>query len=140
MTTTAPPAESLASHLVHQTLSSIALLESLSLVSPPDAQIIRSKLPSPNGPFPSLALAPHPSQDISTPFHGSDAGGAPSGSYGQQPSVPTLPPRGRSHGPEVRARASWDYNGTVGIDRLVGSHAHESTERKRTIWRSELAT
>ncbi|KAK8870109.1 hypothetical protein IAR55_000679 [Kwoniella newhampshirensis] len=51
---TAQAAQAFASHLINQTLSSIALLESLSLINPVDASLIRQKLPSPTGPFPSL--------------------------------------------------------------------------------------
>jgi hypothetical protein len=117
----APPAQALATHLLNQTLASIALLEQLSLISSSDAHTIRSRLPSPTGPFPSL----NPSPDLSSSFGGLSV--APSSSFGHQqqqpltssgwqssppaPGPPALPPRGR---PEQRARALWDYNGVVG--------------------------
>lgn len=122
-----PHAHTLATHLINQTLSSIATLESLSVISASDAQLIRSKLPPPNGPFPSLHAA---QQNQSGSFGQMNvSGGAASSPYGgQQPQqypsppshqmqphssgsvVPALPPRGK---PESRARALWDYSGTV---------------------------
>ncbi|WVR06891.1 hypothetical protein IAU60_003927 [Kwoniella sp. DSM 27419] len=49
------PAQAYTSHLINQTLSSVALLESLGIIPPTDASLIRQKLPSPTGPFPSLS-------------------------------------------------------------------------------------
>ena len=47
-------ASSLASHLINQIRSNLSLLEQLSVIQPQDADQIRTKLPPPNGPFPSL--------------------------------------------------------------------------------------
>lgn len=77
-------ASTLATLLINQTLETISTLESLSVISPQDAALIRSKL-NPSGPFPSLTVQ--------------------SSTYGP----PTLPPRISK--PESRARALWDYNG-----------------------------
>ena len=48
------PANALASHLISQIRSNLSLLEQLSVIQPQDADQIRTKLPPPNGPFPSL--------------------------------------------------------------------------------------
>lgn len=48
------PASSLASHLINQIRSNLSLLEQLSVIQPQDADQIRTKLPPPGGPFPSL--------------------------------------------------------------------------------------
>ncbi|CAD6575714.1 MAG: hypothetical protein TREMPRED_001477 [Tremellales sp. Tagirdzhanova-0007] len=116
------PSSALAAHLINQTLSSVALLESLSLINPNDAQIIRSKLPSPSGPFPSHASPPQP--ELSNAFNSLNVSGGgvpPHGRlspYGSDSgSIPSLPPRGKtSQSPETRARALWDYHGTEGDD------------------------
>ncbi|WVQ99539.1 hypothetical protein IAU59_006675 [Kwoniella sp. CBS 9459] len=131
------PAQAFASHLINQTLSSIALLESLSIINPSDASLIRQKLPSPTGPFPSL----NPPQSPSSSFAGLNISQtSPSWTVRharedsvhsphqhqhqhqhqqQQPSAapvpaPSLPPRNRPA--EVRAKALWDFNGTEGDD------------------------
>lgn len=49
--------QTLASHLIAQTISSVQLLESLGLIQHADAEVIRSKLPNPYATFPSLASA-----------------------------------------------------------------------------------
>lgn len=51
------PGQTLASHLIAQTLSSVQLLESLGLIQHADAEVIRSKLPNPYTTFPSLITA-----------------------------------------------------------------------------------
>ena len=56
-TMTQSPATSLASHLISQIRSNLSLLEQLSIIQPQDADQIRTKLPPPNGPFPSLDVA-----------------------------------------------------------------------------------
>ncbi|OCF41898.1 hypothetical protein I317_04308 [Kwoniella heveanensis CBS 569] len=138
------PAQAFASHLINQTLSSIALLESLSLINPSDASLIRQKLPSPTGPFPSL----NPPQSPSSSFAGLNISQTspswtvrharedslhspvqqsqppapqvqvPIQPVQHQPSAPapapSLPPRNRPA--EVRAKALWDFNGTEGDD------------------------
>ncbi|WWD15598.1 hypothetical protein CI109_100020 [Kwoniella shandongensis] len=139
---TSQPAQAFASHLINQTLSSIALLESLSILNPVDASLIRQKLPSPTGPFPSLnppaAPAPAPtagsSSSPSSSFShlnlGNPASTSPSWTVrhaqeevvpAQQPQgqglgqAPVLPPRGGGGRPgpqEIRAKALWDFNGT----------------------------
>ena len=112
-----PPTHTLASHLVNQTLASISVLETLSLINPADAQLIKSKLPPANGPFPSLATQ----SDMSTSFANLNVSPSPSSPYDQkgQPyqqqnqAPPTLPARSRPV-TEVRAKALWDYHGAVG--------------------------
>ncbi|WWC62137.1 uncharacterized protein I303_104728 [Kwoniella dejecticola CBS 10117] len=126
------PAQAFASHLINQTLSSIALLESLSIINPADASLIRQKLPSPTGPFPSFA-PPSPSssfaglnisqsptswtvrhareESIHSPPHQQQQVQAPPP---QQAPAPSLPPRGKPA--ETRAKALWDFNGTEGDD------------------------
>ncbi|KAK1924104.1 SH3 domain-containing protein [Papiliotrema laurentii] len=123
------PAQTLATHLLNQTLSSIAILETLNVINASDAHLIRSKLPSPTGPFPSLAAplpAPAP-QDLAQSFGGLSVN--PTNAYAQNqptspqqhyqspthsfqpppaPAPPSLPPRARS---EQRAKALWDYSG-----------------------------
>lgn len=140
-----PPAQTLAAHLLNQTLASIALLEQLFVINSTDAHTIRSKLPSPTGPFPSLAPPP----DLSSSFGGLSV--APSSSFAHQspplqqqqqsPSAgwhtssgpsgpPALPPRGR---PEQRAKALWDYNGVVNF---TGPRMVALTDcRSKTIFR-----
>lgn len=128
-----PPAEALASHLINQTLTSILLLEQLSLVSPQDAALIRSKLPHASGPFPSLAgpASPHQRNELQSNFGSLNLGQGSlyANSQQQQPQhspnamtqyqssgpssmPPPLPTR--HNGGEQRARALWDYNGKVG--------------------------
>lgn len=51
------PGQTLASHLIAQTISSVQLLESLGLIPHADAEVIRSKLPNPYATFPSLVTA-----------------------------------------------------------------------------------
>lgn len=145
-----PPAHLLAAHLINQTNASISLLEQLSLLSAPDAHLIRSKLPSSAGPFPNLGPLDHSqtnlAHSISALSVASDPHGPPS--YGQQqqqgiqqpdnnPPVssphPSLPPR---RDPPVRlesrARALWDYRGTVSGQVALGVGLTPS--RKQTIW------
>ena len=129
----------LAAHAIRQTLDSIATLESLNLITSPDAQIIRSKLPSPAGPFPALDAGQqrNPQTTLPSAFSNLNVGGgnnnngpisphdyrggpqspmAPSQSqqFSQSPPSPypppALPPRSHS---DSQARALWDYNGTV---------------------------
>ncbi|WWC89172.1 uncharacterized protein L201_004090 [Kwoniella dendrophila CBS 6074] len=135
---TQQPAQAFASHLINQTLSSIALLESLSIINSADASLIRQKLPSPTGPFPSLA-PPSPTSSFAglqisqtqspqaswTIRHAREESvHSPPQQQQQiqppapqqphvQPPAPSLPPRGR---PEVRAKALWDFSGTEGDD------------------------
>ena len=101
MSAPSSPANALASHLLTQTASAIAILESLNVINPQDANIIRSKLPSPSGPFPSLEPA-SPRHDMSASFQTLSMGTS-------SPSVPALPARRV----ENRAKALWDYHGTV---------------------------
>jgi len=108
-----PPAEALAAHLINQTVHSVSILESLNLISPADARTIRAKLLSSAGPFPSLALPTQPESDISSSFGSLNVAGGSSSLFGAQSSVPSLPPRGRLSGSETKARALWDYHGTV---------------------------
>ncbi|EIW70468.1 hypothetical protein TREMEDRAFT_68076 [Tremella mesenterica DSM 1558] len=102
-----PPATVLASHLLAQTTSAIGVLESLGIISSQDASLIRSKLPSPAGPFPTLT-PPSPRNDVSGPFGRMNMG--PPGQ--QQIGPPALPARRA----EVRAKALWDYHGTEADD------------------------
>ncbi|KAL0253955.1 hypothetical protein I308_101334 [Cryptococcus tetragattii IND107] len=123
---TQQPAQAFASHLINQTLSSIALLESLSLINSADASLIRQKLPSPTGPFPSLS-PPSPSSSFAnltiaqssptsswTVQHARDDSSANSPSNNMQSSAPApvLPPRQKFGPAERRAKALWDFNGT----------------------------
>ncbi|XAO22554.1 hypothetical protein I312_101327 [Cryptococcus bacillisporus CA1280] len=123
---TQQPAQAFASHLINQTLSSIALLESLSLINSADASLIRQKLPSPTGPFPSLS-PPSPSNSFAnltiaqssptsswTVQHARDDSSANSPSNNMQSSAPapTLPPRQKLGPAERRAKALWDFSGT----------------------------
>ncbi|ORX35749.1 SH3 domain-containing protein [Kockovaella imperatae] len=134
------PGHSLTSHLINQTLSSIAILESLNIVSAADAHLIRQKLPPASGPFPALdSQGPtHPQSSVSNlpgSFSSLNLNNPPSSphdyrspqaplpssqsqQFSQTPSSPypppALPPRGRAT--ESRARALWDYNGTAHDD------------------------
>jgi hypothetical protein len=108
----APPAQTLATHLLNQTLASIALLEQLSVITPSDAHAIRSKLPSPTGPFPSVnsqntnvGMIDVYGQQSSRMVHV----GMQEPQKSQAP-PPGLPPRAR---PGQRAQALWDYSGAV---------------------------
>lgn len=51
------PASTLASHLISQIRSNLSVLEQLDVIPAQDADAIRTKLPPPSGPFPSLATA-----------------------------------------------------------------------------------
>nr|XP_019011020.1 uncharacterized protein I206_04328 [Kwoniella pini CBS 10737]OCF49801.1 hypothetical protein I206_04328 [Kwoniella pini CBS 10737] len=128
------PAQAFASHLINQTLSSIALLESLSIITSADASLIRQKIPSPTGPFPSLAppspsssfaglsisqspsswTVQHARDDQSTPHHQQQQQHQIEAPHPQMAAAPTLPPRGKPA--ESRAKALWDFNGTEGDD------------------------
>ncbi|WVQ72370.1 hypothetical protein IAR50_001922 [Cryptococcus sp. DSM 104548] len=120
------PAHAFASHLINQTLSSIALLESLSIINPSDASLIRQKLPSPTGPFPSLApLSPSASFANLSITQSPSSWAVQHRDEPQQPQsvvstpgpAPTLPPRQRpGHPPEQRAKALWDFSGTQADD------------------------
>lgn len=135
---TQQPAQAFASHLINQTLSSIALLESLSLINSADASLIRQKLPSPTGPFPSLS-PPSPSNSFAnltiaqssptsswTVQHARDDNSSNSPSNSMQPSAsaPALPPRQRSEPAERRAKALWDFSGTVRFQHAFRIHTH----------------
>ena len=148
------PAQTLATHLLNQTLSSIAILETLNVINASDAHLIRSKLPSPTGPFPSLTAplpAPAP-QDLAQSFGGLSVN--PTNAYAQNqptspqqhyqspthsfqpppaPAPPSLPPRARS---EQRAKALWDYSGAVGWV-MPGNLLRR---RSLMIWRLDRAT
>lgn len=52
------PAQTLASHLISQTLASITALENASIITQDDAQAIRSRLPNPYASFPQLSGTP----------------------------------------------------------------------------------
>lgn len=81
----------LATHLINQIRASLSVLEQLDIIQAPDADAIRTRLPPPNGPFPSINqadTAPH-----TTP-------------------VPMLPQRIQPP-QESRGRALWDYTGNV---------------------------
>ncbi|ORY32857.1 SH3 domain-containing protein [Naematelia encephala] len=122
-------AQTLATHLLNQTLASISLLESLSIISATDAHTIRSKLPPPTGPFPSLdppqqsTQQQPPQQDLSTSFGNLAVVPGPSSPYdsrqalppSNQPPLPSLPPRSRPN-QESRAKALWDYRGNEADD------------------------
>ncbi|WVQ80839.1 hypothetical protein IAT38_002946 [Cryptococcus sp. DSM 104549] len=129
------PSQAFASHLINQTLSSIALLESLSVINSSDASLIRQKLPSPTGPFPSLNTAPSPSSSFAN-LSITQNQGQPSPSWtvqhardesvhspvsvnqpsGPSPGGPALPPRARPGQGEQRAKALWDFSGTESED------------------------
>ena len=116
-----PPAQALATHLINQTLSSLSVLETLNIISRDDASQMRSRLPNPYGPFPSLGAPSSPS--ATTSFGQLSLG--PASPPPHQPSpqppmppmhhqmaiVPAIPPRVPQR--EVRARALWDYAGAV---------------------------
>lgn len=61
------PGQTLASHLIAQTISSVQLLESLGLIQHADAEVIRSKLPNPYTAFPSLVTAASTGSTCSLP-------------------------------------------------------------------------
>lgn len=141
---TQQPAQAFASHLINQTLSSIALLESLSLINSADASLIRQKLPSPTGPFPSLG-PPSPSNSFAnltiaqssptsswTVQHARDDSSANSPSNSMQSSAPapTLPPRQKLGPAERRAKALWDFSGTVSFQHAsrIKRIVHANTE------------
>nr|ODN74263.1 hypothetical protein L203_06640 [Cryptococcus depauperatus CBS 7841] len=152
------PAQAFASHLINQTLSSIALLESLSVVSPADASLIRQKLPSPTGPFPSLSSSSPSSsfanlnivQSSPTPSwtvqHAREDTVHTSVNHGQHPppmgqAAPALPPRQRSGLVEQRGKALWDFNGTEAEDLqfrsgdiiIVDEEVNEQWSRGRVV-------
>ena len=118
-----PPAQTLATHLINQTLSSLSVLETLEIISRDDASRIRSMLPNAYGPFPSLSQPQSP--QISQNFSQLSVGPAspPPAQVSPQPTsqpppthshnalVPSLPARAPTR--EIRARALWDYSGTV---------------------------
>lgn len=116
-----PPSQALATHLINQTLSSLSVLETLNIISRDDASQIRSRLPNPYGPFPSLEPASSIHQSfsqlsvtsVSPPRQQISPQPATPQAHTQQNMslVPALPPRGAAK--EVRARALWDYSGTV---------------------------
>jgi hypothetical protein len=116
-----PPAQALATHLINQTLSSLSVLETLNIISRDDASQIRSKLPNPYGPFPSLGAASSPSATTSfgqlslgpasPPPHQSSQQPPMPPMHNQMTVVPSIPPRAPQR--EVRARALWDYAGAV---------------------------
>jgi hypothetical protein len=119
------PAQTLATHLINQTLSSLSVLETLNVISREDVSQIRSMLPNPYGPFPSLDSSLQTSfsqlsvQTASPPTHQpplqSPSPQAPAPQH--MSLVPSLPSRAPPR--EVRARALWDYSGTVsGLSRL----------------------
>lgn len=145
---TQQPAQAFASHLINQTLSSIALLESLSLINSAGASLIRQKLPSPTGPFPSLS-PPSPSSSFAnltiaqssptsswTVQHARDDSSANSPSNNMQSSAPApvLPPRQKFGPAERRAKALWDFNGTVSFQHAsrIKRIDHANTEHLHT--------
>ncbi|WRT66527.1 uncharacterized protein IL334_003486 [Kwoniella shivajii] len=139
-------AQAFASHLINQTISSIALLESLSIISSSDASVIRQRLPPPTGPFPSLTQ--NQAQNLSTTSPTTSFAGlnmnnsSPSSwtvrharddSIQSQPhhqqiqSQPQLqqPPAHTNQAPtlpprgrpaEIRAKALWDFSGAEADD------------------------
>lgn len=131
MAATQQPGQALASHLISQTVSSVALMETLGLISTDDAAAIRSRLPSPYTPFPALAVSSPqppatPTTNYAVPGYGNSGFGASTASnnFGANPSptspagariVPSLPPR---HVPDTtqRAKALWDYSGSEADD------------------------
>jgi hypothetical protein len=117
----APPVQTLAAHLINQTLESISLLESLALISAPDAHFIRSKLPNASGPFPNLTTSDSSQQDAdkaAPQFVRTPSNAAPSPIRHNQLQQHTPPqnysPTPSGMGQPLRARALWDYSGTVG--------------------------
>ena len=121
-------AQALAAHLIGQTLGSVALLESLSFITPSDARAIRSRLSLPAGPSPAAALLPQ--ADLTSSFGSIDVAGVPSSSYGQ-PSIPSLPKRNSGFG--IKARALWDYGGTVGRFAAISNMADVGSRRNPMI-------
>lgn len=122
-----PPAQALATHLINQTLSSLSVLETLNIISRDDASQIRSKLPNPYGPFPALEAVTSPSVNASfgqlslapasPPRHQPSPQPPMPPMHSQMAVVPSLPPRATPR--ETRARALWDYAGTVSTLILV---------------------
>ncbi|KAL1409130.1 hypothetical protein Q8F55_005957 [Vanrija albida] len=126
------PAQALASHLVAQTLSSVALLENLGLVSAADAQVIRGKLPNPYATFPQLAAPEAATSPTTSPAPASlDAGVAnlslnkasngpatfspPASTFSPPAAAISPPPAAAPANPDdgkARGRAIWDYAGT----------------------------
>lgn len=135
-----PQSAQLVTHLLTQTTSTLALLESLRVISADDAQVIKSRLPNAYGPFPSLeaVIAPAP---VPAPV---------------QSPVPSLPPRSdkpldvgmgqlavtvrdppapppvqlQATGLVPHARALWDYRGNV-CTRV--KHIESDLQRSRMI-------
>lgn len=142
-----PPVYALASNLINQTLNSIFLLESLSLITPADAHAIRSKLPPPSGPFPSLdPPAPYspPPPQLHQSFSNLRVG--QSASYSSQSpndnaqpptqsGIPALPQRMPPQ-QEQRARALWDYSGTVCLMNLGKYQTKHLQERDDLAFRA----
>jgi hypothetical protein len=113
-----PQSAQLVTHLLTQTASTLALLESLCVISAEDAQVIKSRLPNAYGPFPSLepaaiaAPAPVQSPIPSLPPRGEKP---PDVGMGQltvrDPPPPPMQLQGNNNTPH--ARALWDYRGNV---------------------------
>ncbi|WOO82593.1 Protein kinase C and casein kinase substrate in neurons 2 protein [Vanrija pseudolonga] len=119
------PAQALASHLVAQTLSSVALLENLGLVTAADAQVIRSKLPNPYATFPQLAAAATTTTSPASPAAASLASPLanlnlnnnntpPIAAVSPPPAAAPVaaPPPFNPDDTKARGRAIWDYAGT----------------------------
>jgi hypothetical protein len=110
-----------------KTLSSLSVLETLNIISRDDASQIRSRLPNPYGPFPSLGAASSPSAatsfgqlslgPASPPPHQPSPQPPMPPMHNQMAVVPSIPPRAPQR--EVRARALWDYAGAVSRTKYV---------------------
>lgn len=117
------PAQALASHLVAQTLSSVALLENLGLVTAADAQVIRSKLPNPYATFPQLAAPATTSPtspaagianlSLNNNNNHNTPPAAPVSAVSPPPAAPVAAPAPfNPDDGKARGRAIWDYAGT----------------------------
>jgi hypothetical protein len=99
------PSHLLATHTINQIRASLSVLEQLSVLSAPDADAIRTKLPLPNGPFPALSATAF-NQVSTTSFNQVTTPGFTS--------PPALPQRLQPPPQESRGKALWDYTGNVG--------------------------
>jgi len=129
------PSQALASHLISQTLASVALMEQLQLITADDAATIRARLPNAYGTFPQLNSATAPVTSPTSPVAGNVAAmtsqmnsmnmnntsntvspAIQAAAQRQAPSLPQRQPIPAVTDTQPRARALWDYSGTEADD------------------------